>query len=103
MHTVCGYPVKSTWIQAIKAGNYVGWPILTEQNVRKYYPKTDETIKRHMNQTRKNVRSTKSKRVPFEIAEYPKMKGKKVQDVYIKTYDVLKQCSRTRQDNFQLD
>ena len=41
-----------------------------------------------MNQTRKNVRSTKTKQVPFEIAEYPKMKGKKVHDVYIKTYDV---------------
>ena len=41
-----------------------------------------------MNQTRKNVRSRKTKRVPFEFAEYPKMKGKKVHDVYIKTYDV---------------
>jgi hypothetical protein len=41
-----------------------------------------------MNQSRKNVRSTKTKQVPFEIAEYPKMKGKKVHDVYIKTYDV---------------
>ena len=83
MHAVCGYPVKSTWIQAIKAGNYVGWPILTEQNVSKYYPETDETIKGHMNQTRKNVRSTKTKQVLFEIAEYPEMKGKKVHDVYI--------------------
>ena len=82
MHAVCGYPVKYTWIRAIKAGNYVGWPMLTEQNVSKYYPKTDETIKGHMNQTRKNVRSTKTKQELFEIAEYPKMKGKKVQDVY---------------------
>ena len=62
--------------------------MLTEQNVSKYYAKTDETIKGHMNQNRKNVRSMKTKRVPFEIADYPKMKGKKVQDVYIKTYDV---------------
>jgi hypothetical protein len=28
MHAVCGYPVKSTWLKAIKAGNFVGWPIL---------------------------------------------------------------------------
>ena len=27
-HTVCGYPVKSTWIKAIKAGNFTGWPML---------------------------------------------------------------------------
>ena len=51
MHAVCGYPVKSTWIRAIKAGNYFGWPMLTELNVSKYYPDTDETIKGHMNQT----------------------------------------------------
>jgi hypothetical protein len=24
MHAVCGYPVKSTWLKAIKAGNYIG-------------------------------------------------------------------------------
>jgi hypothetical protein len=88
MHVVCGYPVKTTWIRAIKAGNYVGWPMLTERNVSKYYPETDETIKGNMNQTQKNVRSTKTKRVPFEIAEYPEMRGKKIQDVYIKTHNV---------------
>jgi hypothetical protein len=43
MHAVCGYPVKSTWMRAIKAGNYVGWPMLTEQNVSKYYPESDKT------------------------------------------------------------
>ena len=61
MHAVCGYPVKSTWIKAIKAGNYVGWPMLTERNVKKYYPETNETPKGHLNQARKNVRSTKPK------------------------------------------
>ena len=34
MHAVCGYPVKSTWLKAIKAGNFIGWPLLTEQNVK---------------------------------------------------------------------
>ena len=24
MHTVCGFPVKSTWIKAVKLGNYIG-------------------------------------------------------------------------------
>jgi len=60
MHAVCGYPVKSTWLKAIKAGNFIGWPLVNEKNVRKYYPETDETPKGHLNQTRKNVRSTKS-------------------------------------------
>jgi len=43
-HVVCGYPVKSTWIKAIKAGNYMGWPLLTVRNVAHYYPKTDEML-----------------------------------------------------------
>jgi hypothetical protein len=39
MHAVCGYPVKSIWLKAIKAGNHMGWLMLTECNVQKNYPK----------------------------------------------------------------
>ena len=87
MHAVCGYPVKSTWLAAIEAGNYVGWPLLTTRNVKKYYPETTETPKGHLNQSRKNVRSTKSPVKPFETNN-AKLKGKKERDVYIKIYDV---------------
>jgi hypothetical protein len=86
MHAVCGYPVKSTWLKAIKAGNFSGWPLLTETNVKKYYPESTETPKGHLNQTRKNVRSTKAK--PFEETLSSKLRGKKVKDVYVKVYDV---------------
>ncbi len=51
MHVVCGYPVKLVWLEAIKAGNYVGWPMLNERNVQKYYPKATKTAKGHLNQT----------------------------------------------------
>ena len=44
MHAVCGYPVKSTWLKAIEAGNFIGWPMLTAANVKKYYPDTEETL-----------------------------------------------------------
>ena len=81
MHAVCGYPVKSTWMRTIRAGNYVGWPMLTEQNISKYYPELDKTLKGHMNQARKNVRSTKVKQAPLELAEYPEMRGKKVHNI----------------------
>ena len=86
MHAVCGYPVKSTWLKAIKAGNFVGWPLLTEANVKKYYPETTETPKGHLNQTRKNVRSTKAK--PFEESHSNQLRGKKVKDVFVNVYDV---------------
>ena len=86
MHAVCEYPVKSTWIKAIRAGNYIGWPLLTEQNVKKYYPETTETPKGHLNQTRKNVRSTKPK--PLEETHSNQLRGRKVKDIFVKVYDV---------------
>ena len=84
MHAVCGYPVKSTWLKAVKAGNFVGWPLLTAQNVSKYYPETNETPKGHLNQTRKNVRSTKPKAQPMEVNNTATMRGQKFRDVYTK-------------------
>ena len=84
MHAVCGYPVKSTWIKAIAAGNFIGWPLLTVQNVKKYYPETTETPKGHLNQTRKNVRSTKI----LETSDATTLKGKKARDVGIHVYNV---------------
>jgi len=86
MHAVCGYPVKSTWLKAIKAGNYVGWPMLNERNVQKYYPETIKTVKGHLNQTRKNVSSTKTKTAsPLETCDTSQLHGKKVRDVYTET------------------
>ena len=83
-----GYPVKSTWVKAIKAGNFIGWPILKKINVAKYYPDTTETPKAHLKQTRKNAGSTKPKSKPFEKTDASTLRTKKVRDVYTKVYDV---------------
>ena len=88
MHAVCGYPVKLTWLKAIKAGNYIGWPMLTECNVNKYYPETSEISKGHMNQMRKNVRSAKAKRTPLETCDTSQLHSKKVRDIYTTMYDI---------------
>jgi antitoxin (DNA-binding transcriptional repressor) of toxin-antitoxin stability system len=90
MHAMCGYPVKSTWLKAIKAGNYMGRPMLNERNVQKYYPETIETAKGHLNQTRKNMRSTKAKSAPLETCDTSQLHGKKVRDIYTETYMVCK-------------
>ena len=90
MHAVRGYLVKSMWLKNIKASNYVGWPMLTERNVQKYYPKATKTAKGHLNQTQKNVRSTKERPVPFETCKSSQLYGKKVRDVYTKMYKVRK-------------
>ena len=42
-HVCAGFPVKSTWIAAIKAGNYCTWPGLSVKAVEKYFPESDET------------------------------------------------------------
>jgi hypothetical protein len=88
MHAICGYPVKLTWLNATKAGNYVGWLMLTECNVQKYYPKTIKTAKGHLNQTRKNVQSTKVKAAPLETWDTSHLHGKKVRNVYTQMYMV---------------
>ncbi|KAL7529451.1 hypothetical protein ACHAXR_002973 [Thalassiosira sp. AJA248-18] len=88
MHAICGYPIKSTWLAAVKAGNYAEWPLLTARNIKKYYPETSETPKGHLNQTSKNVRLTKPKQKPFEVCDTNQLRGKKERDVCTKVYDV---------------
>ena len=61
LHAAAGFPVKDTWLRAIKAGNYATWPGLTYSNAAKYCPDAAETILGHMVQTRQGVRSTKPK------------------------------------------
>jgi hypothetical protein len=78
MHAIRGYPVKSTWLKAIKASDYVGWPMLNERKVQKYYPKTIETPKGHLNKMRKNVQSTKEKSAPLETCNTSQLHVKKV-------------------------
>ena len=58
-HAAAGFPVKSTWLKAIKHGNYNSWPGLTYNNAAKYFPESVETIKGHMVQSSQEVRSTK--------------------------------------------
>ena len=60
-HAAAGFPVRDTWIKAIKNGNYASWPGLTYNNAKKYCPSADETIKGHLVQSRHGVRSTQPK------------------------------------------
>ena len=91
LHAAAGFPVKvkSEWIKAIKAGNYVTWPELTAEAVHKHFPESDETQKGHIRQQRQNVRSTKIKQnaTDNQEEENHQIKPKaKIKDVYIKIY-----------------
>jgi hypothetical protein len=77
IHAVCGFPVKSTWLKAIKSGNYIGWMLINEKSMAKYYPEKFETLKGHLNQTRKNIRSTQLVLFSLEISDATTLQGKK--------------------------
>jgi hypothetical protein len=59
LHAAAGYPVKDTWIKAIKHSNFITWPGLTPETVRKNYPDSDKMQKGHMKQQCQNVQLTK--------------------------------------------
>ena len=61
LHTAAGFPVKTTWIDAIKKGYFKLWPTLTLDAVKRHYPESDATTKGHLKKQHQNVRSTKVK------------------------------------------
>ena len=40
LHAAAGFPVKSTWLAAIRAYNYATWPCLAYENTKTYHPTT---------------------------------------------------------------
>ena len=59
MHAAAGFLVRSTWLKAIKNGNFNSCPGLTYNNAAKYCPQSMETIKGNMVKSSQGVRSTK--------------------------------------------
>jgi hypothetical protein len=58
LHAAAFSPVKDTLLKAIRVGHFATWPGLTEDLVRQHLPKEISTVKGHMSQRRKNLRST---------------------------------------------
>ena len=59
LHGACFSPTISTFVGAIKAGYLKTWPGLTVPLVNKWLPKSMATAKGHLDQQRRNIRSTK--------------------------------------------
>jgi hypothetical protein len=71
-HACLGFPVKQTWLDAIKAGNCNTFEGLTYPNAAKYCPDANETIMGHLAQQCQNVRLTKAKlTLPAPLAVLP--------------------------------
>ena len=71
-----------------KKGNFVGWPLVTAENVSKHFPQSEETEKGHRNHQRQGVRSTKPKKPPPSEPDASQEVGRKERDVYSKVVDL---------------
>ena len=69
LHAAAFSPATSTWLQAIQKGFFSTWPGLTTTAVKKYLQPSEATAKGHLDQTRKNARSTKGPTLPRETSE----------------------------------
>jgi hypothetical protein len=93
LHAACFSPVKSTWIKAIKNGNFSSSPGLNEHTVEKYLSKSTSTAKGHLNQQRQNARTTKIKYAQLLDPENDIDHGIKTQFVYAATIDAGQICT----------
>jgi hypothetical protein len=60
-HACLGFPVKQTWLNAVKAGNCNTFDGLTYSNVARYCPNANKTVLGHLAQQCQNLRLTKPK------------------------------------------
>jgi hypothetical protein len=81
-------PVQIDLAQIHQSWKLHGLANATDCNILKYYPKTIKTAKGHLNQTRKNVWSTKVKATPLETCNTSHLHSKKVCNVYTQAYMV---------------
>jgi hypothetical protein len=90
-HACLGFPVKQTWLDAIKAGNCNTFEGLTYSNAAKYSPDADKTIMGHLAQQRQNVRATKPKQpLPVPLVVLPSSGPTASNQVFVVTQPLSK-------------
>jgi hypothetical protein len=110
-HATAGYPIKQTWLDAIKRGAYTSWPGLTYKLAARHCPDSDETLLGHMAQPRQHIRSTRAVRVLARTAttsacndipitqEVPSLTLHKIPINYIFTDDTRRFTPQARSGN----
>ncbi len=99
-HACLGFPVKQTWLDAIKAGNCDTFDGHTYSNVARYCPNANKTILEHLAQQHQNVRSTKPKwPTPLSPTALPTAapspEGMPSNQVFIKVYPLSRLYDNT--------
>jgi hypothetical protein len=100
-HALAGFPVKETFLDAVRAENYATWPGLTTTLIAKHFPDSGETQKGHMKGQRKGIRSTKVReQVEIKIKPgtevLPQQPMKKQHNIFVMIYELAKEV-RTNQ------
>jgi hypothetical protein len=62
-------PTKSAFLQAVKNGQLVTWPGLTEKAINKHLKLTPATTMGHMNKIRQHIRSTSKTPITSDIED----------------------------------
>ena len=83
LHASCFFPVKSTWIKAIRNGNFATFPGLTVDLVSKYLPVEIPTILGHQHRHKQGIRSTTAQAANVQLMPEPP-----VHEAYIKTIEL---------------
>ena len=83
LHLSLFSPTKSTLLKAVQLNQLLGWPGLTATAIKKYLQLEEPTIMGHMDQQRKNVRSTK-----IEVAPAPAEAPRRTQQVVFAVTEV---------------
>jgi hypothetical protein len=86
LHKSLFSPTKTAMLQAVKDGHLITWPGLAEDAINNHLKLTPATAMGHMNQRRKNIRST-SKAPSEEQQPMDKDLGKKTHLVYAVVVD----------------
>jgi hypothetical protein len=97
-HAVVGFPVKETFLEAVRTRNYATWPGLMTTLNAKHFPDSDETQKGHMKGQRKGVGSTRVKPA-YEIKIEPGTEDpppklvriEKMDDIFVKIYKLVEE------------
>ena len=87
LHQCAFSPTPRTWIQAVKKGHFKTWPGVTVKAIQRYLPKSEATTMGHLDQQRKNTRSTKSQKDDHNTMTSPSPleKGCSTQAMYAAT------------------
>jgi hypothetical protein len=60
LHMACFSPSTSTFLKALKNGNFATWPMLSSENIKKYLTKSEATAMGHLNLNNARTHSPQS-------------------------------------------